>query len=314
MALQPAHQPVLAQHDHIRRALAHRHPLCPDDRDDRRHVDEHARGDREQLRRARRLVLRVAEVVGALPVHEDALRAHPHVLPAVVLSVNGEHPGRPDHDMVDIARPGTYRYRVQHVPAGPEPGEPPPDLEFAERARVPGLGLAPERRDAEEALDGVVRWHARLHAQAFGDDGCRGAAVAERLVDEVLIQEAPSETGRVERPRLPGSGRSRWTNRLNSYSDPENSWRSALSWSQYPSGSRRDDERKSFDARVIASSDSWAGEPGRMARLASTTASRACWTDRRHASRSLAYCGSAALTRSGRAGSNARRLARMLPR
>lgn len=81
--------------------------------------------------------------------------------------------------MIEVARSGTDRYRVQHVPSGPERAEPPPDLEFTECADVPGLGLAPERRDAEETLDGVVLRNGRLHPQAFRDDGCRGAAQAE---------------------------------------------------------------------------------------------------------------------------------------
>ena len=55
-------------------------------------------------------------------------------------------------------------------------------------------GGAAERGDAEEALYGRVLRDGRLHAKAFGDDGCRGAAQAEGVGDERLVQELLSET------------------------------------------------------------------------------------------------------------------------
>jgi hypothetical protein len=117
-----------------------------------------------------------------LTVDQQSPAADPDLRTRVVLRVQGEDAGWADDHVVDVAAARPDRHRMHHGPSVAERFESAGDLEFAERADVPGVRVLRQRRPAEEPCEGGTRRHLTLNAQALGYDGCRGGP-SERCGD-----------------------------------------------------------------------------------------------------------------------------------
>lgn len=93
---------------------------------------------------------RVPQVVGLLTIDEKTAASHPYACTFVELRIDGEHTGRADDDVVDVAPTRANRHGVEYRPAAVERIETRRLIEFTEGAEIPRKRILGERRSAEE--------------------------------------------------------------------------------------------------------------------------------------------------------------------
>ncbi|GAA1511069.1 hypothetical protein BJ978_001561 [Agromyces terreus] len=193
---EPIHELRLGEHAHGRRLLADRQTPSRDDDDYRGDGHRSSGRGREALRRPLRLELGVAQVVGALPVHEQALGADPDLLALVVLDVDREDARRPDHYMIDVARARSDRHGVQYTLRRTEPFQLPGDLELADRPRY----------HDRDSLDSGDRPNALASVERGGPSACsrRHSAMTDAAAGRPDNETAAAGEGSVTVSRLSG--------------------------------------------------------------------------------------------------------------
>jgi hypothetical protein len=115
-ALQPLHDVVAADDADVLRLVGNLEISATDNDDDR--VDPHVErtGGAEATRRLLSLRNGGVEIVPRLTSNAVHVARHPHRLLWVVFGVEGENPGRPHHDVIDVAPTLRDDNAMNHVP------------------------------------------------------------------------------------------------------------------------------------------------------------------------------------------------------